>query len=143
MIAYSSFPSPPPPGAEVGRPGQGVSLQSAQTASRGVQVACVNPAAIAGGTADLDPYFLTATAVPPPPPVGTPWITYPDLYSATCRRAGGAGWLQINPLTASGRPVVTETLGPAWGYHDDDINLPLGNLVADVSAAEAAYTAHH
>jgi len=39
--------------------------------------------------------------------------------------------------------VVSETLGAAWGYHIDDINLTLGNLVDDVNAEEAAYTSQH
>ena len=141
VIAYSSFPSPPPADSDFGRPGQGVSLQSGQRATSGVQVACVNPAALGGGLAGLDPYFLTATSAPPPPPVTTPWVTYPDLYSASCQRAGGATWLQVNTLTVAGRPVVTESLGPDWGYHVDDVNLALGNLVDDVRAEEAAFAA--
>lgn len=143
VIAYSSFPSQPPSQAVFGRPGQGVSLQSGQTTTRGVQVACVNPADIGGGTADLDPYFLTATSTPPPPLVDTPWVTYPHLYSAACRSAGGATWLQVNTLARAGRPVASEPLGPAWGYHLDDINLALGNLVADVKAEEVTYTGDH
>jgi hypothetical protein len=137
VIAYSSFPAQPPADSLFGRPGQGVSLQSGQTATQGVQVACVNPAAIGGGTADLVPYF------PATPPVTTPWVTYPDLYSATCRSAGGATWLQVNDLTVAGRHVVSEVLGAAWGYHLDDINLALGNLVDDVAAEETAYTSQH
>jgi Protein of unknown function (DUF3089) len=143
VIAYSSFPSQPPADSDFGRPGAGVSLQSGQTATKGLQVACVNPAAIAGGTADLDPYFPTATSTPPPPPVSNPWVSYPGLYSAACRHAAGATWLQVNTLTVAGRPVVTESLGPAWGYHLDDINLALGNLVHDVETEEAAYASHH
>jgi hypothetical protein len=134
VIAYSSFPVQPPPDSLFGRPGQGVSLQSGQTATTGLQVACVNPAAIGGGTADLVPYFPTS------PPFTTPWVTYPGLYSATCSSAGGATWLQVNDLTIAGRPAVGEQLGPAWGYHLVDINLALGNLVDDVAAEEAAYT---
>jgi len=85
-----------------------------------------------GGTADLVPYFPSASEPPPSPPVTTPWVTYPDLYAATCKSAGGATWLQVDTLTTAGRPVVTEALGPAWGYHLDDINLALGNLVSDL-----------
>jgi len=143
VIAYSSFPSQPPADSDFGRPGTGVSLQSDQTASKGVQVACVNPAAISGGTADLDPFFLTATSTPPPPAVKTPWVSYPGLYSAACRQADGASWLQVNTLDVAGRPVVSESLGPAWGYHLDDISLALGNLVSDVRTEEAAYASHH
>ena len=49
VIAYSSFPSTPPADSLFGRPGQGVSLQSNQTAKAGLQVVCVNPAALSGG----------------------------------------------------------------------------------------------
>jgi hypothetical protein len=38
VTAYSSFPSTPPADSLFGRPGQGVSLQSEQTASQGLQV---------------------------------------------------------------------------------------------------------
>jgi len=141
VIAYSSFPSEPPADADFGRPGEGVSLQSGQTATTGVAVACVNPAAI-GATGTLDPEFLAATSTPPPPPVTTPWVTYPDLYAASCQHAGGATWLKVGAQDVAGRPVVTEQLGPAWGYHLDDVNLALGNLLHDVKAEEGAYTAH-
>ena len=57
VIAYSSFPSQPPANSNFGVPGQGVSLQSGQTETDGVQVACVNPASIAGRSALLTPYF--------------------------------------------------------------------------------------
>ena len=143
IIAYSSFPTQPPKNSLFGRPGQGVSLQSGQTATKGLRVACVNPAAIHGGTAGLSPYFVTPTAKPPPPPVTTPWVTYPGLYRAMCRSADGASWLQVTSRIRAGRPVVTQSQGPTWGFHADDINLALGNLVADVRAAETSYTASH
>ena len=68
-------PSPPTPPSRrrdsvFGRPGQGVSLQSGQTAKAGQQVACVNPAALSGGTADLEP--LPAHGHPDHPAPGTP-----------------------------------------------------------------------
>jgi hypothetical protein len=140
VIAYSSFPNQPPKDALFGRPGQGVSLQSGQRASRGLQVACVNPAAIGGGAATLTPYFVTPTAKPPPPSVTTPWVTYPGLYAAVCRYTGGASWLQVRTLVRAGRPVVTQSQGTQWGFHVNDINLALGNLVDDVRAAESTYS---
>ena len=71
----------------------------------------------------------------------TPWVTYPGLYTAQCRQSGSASWLQINTVAAASdpRPTVQPTLGPAWGYHLDDVNLALGNLVVDVARQEAAY----
>jgi Protein of unknown function (DUF3089) len=145
VIAYSTFPSQPPADSLFGRPGQGVSLQSGQTQSAGLQVACVNPAAIGGGTASLLPWFRTGSETPPPPALTTPWVTYPDLYTASCESSGGATWLQVTDVGASGddRPVVTETLGPTWGYHLYDVNLATQNLVEDVQSEELAYTAAH
>ncbi|HEY5245467.1 MAG TPA: DUF3089 domain-containing protein, partial [Acidimicrobiales bacterium] len=141
-IAYSSFPSEPPADSLFGRPGQGVSLQSGQTARRGEQVACVNPAALSGGTATLDPYFLSATQAGLAPPT-TNWVTYPGKYTAVCAHRGGATWLQVTDVGGPGdtRPAVTQALGPTWGYHGDDVNLAFGNLVTDVAAAEAAWSA--
>jgi hypothetical protein len=136
VIAYSSFPSQPPPTSPFGRPGQGVSLQSGQTATARLQVACVNPAGLGAGSATLTPYFLTSTATPSGPTITTPWVTYPALYTATCRSADGATWLQVATGAPAGRPVVTQALGPNWGYHLDDINLALGNLLHDVDLAE-------
>lgn len=158
-IAFSSYPSQPPADSVFGRPGQGVSLQSGQTTKAGQQVACVNPAALAGGAGNLDPYLLTATQEPRVPipgyerltePVSTPWVTYPRLYSASCEQGGGASWLQVTSLAGSSRarPVVNDNhlsglagadTGPAYGYHGYEYALTLGNLLSDVVAEEAAW----
>jgi hypothetical protein len=139
VIAYSSFPGEPPASALFGRPGQGVALQSSQVDKADRQVLCVNPAALAGGAADLDSFFPSEGAVP------TPWVEFPGLYSARCETEGGATWLEVKKATGSldKRPVVTEDAGADWGYHTDDVNLALGNLVVDVASAEAAWTAEH
>ena len=142
VIAYSSFPSQPPANSLFGVPGQGVSLQSGQRGTDGVQVACVNPASLAGGSSLLKPYFLSATSTPPPPPLTTPWVTYPGLYRASCQHAGAATWLNIGTADVAGRPLVTQALGPTWGYHLVDVNLTLGNLVDDVKAQESAFSEH-
>jgi len=152
VIAFSSYSSQPPANSVFGRPGQGTSLQSQETAKAGQQVACVNPAALGGGTADLDPYLLTASQTGLKGPVPTPWVTYPGLYSATCEQGGGATWLQITSLAgiSHARPVVTEAIvpgavdtGPAWGYHGYEYNLTLGNLLHDVVTEEAAWQSSH
>ena len=159
-IAFSSYPSQPPPDSVFGRPGQGTSLQSGQTATTGQQVACVNPAALTGGPADLDPYLLTATQTTRFPidsgrltePVSTPWVTYPGLYTASCEHGGGATWLQITSLagTSRTRPVVNDDqegnlggTGPAWGYHGYEYWLALGNLLQDIAGQEAAWQSRH
>jgi Protein of unknown function (DUF3089) len=147
-IAFSSYSSQPPANSVFGRPGQGTSLQSQETAKAGQQVACVNPAALGGGTGDLDPYLLTASQIGLKESVPTPWVTYPGLYSATCRQGGGATWLQVSSLagTTHTRPVVTDDIvpgaddtGPAWGFHGYEYSLALGNLLHDVTGEEAAW----
>jgi hypothetical protein len=162
-IAFSSYPSQPPADSIFGRPGQGVSLQSGQTAKAGQQVACVNPAALSGGLGDLDPYLVTATQTPQlsipgyerlTEPVSTPWVTYPGLYSARCEQGGGATWLQVTSLagTSHTRPVVNDDhlaglagadTGPEYGYHGYEYALTLGNLLQDVAGEEAAWQSRH
>lgn len=116
-----------------------MSLQSGQEATRGQQVVCTNPSALgATGPESLTPYFVSSAIS-----TGEPWVTYPDLYTGTCRSSGGATWLQIDASAGDTRPVVTPTLGPDWGLHADDVNLALGDLVNDVAAEETAYSAHH
>jgi len=141
VIAYSSFGSPPPSNSFFGRPGQGVGLQSGQTATGDQQVACVNPVTFSAAPGGLQPYFLSATSKARHVQVTTPWVSYPGLYTAQCEHAGGASWLQVTATAAPGdpRPEVSATQGPLWGYHVDDVNLALGNLVADVGSEEGAY----
>ena len=141
VIAYSSFPAPPPTDSVFGRPGQGVSLQSGQTTTTGEHVVCVNPASLAGGSSLLEPYFVVTSQQRASGSVKTPWVDYPDLYSASCQSTGGATWLQVNDVgpASDRRPLITETLGPTWGFHLYDVNLALGNLVGDVGAEEQAY----
>jgi hypothetical protein len=153
-IAFSSYPSEPPAYSVFGRPGRGTSLQAWETGKAGQQVACVNPAALSGGTAELDPYLLTASQLGLKERVTSPWVTYPGLYSAACKQGGGATWLQITSLagTSHTRPLVQENTaatsrlvdtGPAWGYHDYEYWLTLGNLLRDVGAEEAAWQSKH
>jgi hypothetical protein len=141
VIAYSSYLMQPPSDSLFGRPGQGVSLQSGQTASTGFQVLCTNPADLGGGSGPLDPYFPASGSGGADTTITTPWVEYPDLYTAQCESSGGATWLQVVDIgtPSDRRPRVAETLGPLWGLHLDDVNLALGNLVAIVGQQEAAY----
>ena len=136
VIAYSSFSAAPPPDSYFGIPGRGVSLLSGQFSGAGQQVACVNPAAIGGGTAPLQPYFAIVNAA------GTTasWVTYPRQYTAACKTDGKITWLQVTDVAgASDRLAVHDPDSAEWGLHRYDVNLALGNLVQDVRAQEAAY----
>jgi hypothetical protein len=138
VIAYSSFGKAPPADTLFGRPGTGVSDLSGQTASAALQVACVNPVTFSTAPGALLPYFFSTNDPVPGVIVRTPWVSFPGLYSARCETIGGATTLQVTPTGVPGdpRPLVAATLGPTWGYHLYDVNLALGNLVADVAREE-------
>ena len=69
------------------------------------------------------------------------WRRYTGLYSGRCISANGANWLQVTDVAeaADPRPRLTETLGVAWGLHNYDVNLALGNLVPLVERQARAY----
>ena len=136
VIAYSSFDHTPPPNSLFGRAG---------TAGR--QVLCTNPAALQGGSGAVVPYLPSRRVGGPIsftklPLAATPWISYPDLFTAQCENEGGASWLQITDVRKPGdtRPVLRDALGPTWGLHLYDGNIALGNLVDIVRSEAAAYT---
>jgi hypothetical protein len=147
VVAYSSFDKPPPPGANLAFVTSGLNSVSPAAAQR-LQVLCVSPAALTGAGDELTPYFMTSTFPGvlgqglPAPTATTPWVTYPDLYTGTCESSGGANWLEVNILKHAGdtRPVITQTLGDAWGLHLDDFNIDLGNLVTLVHNEAAVYS---
>jgi Protein of unknown function (DUF3089) len=143
VIAYSSFPDPPPTGAFFGRPGSGVSLLSGNTRTKGLQVACVNP--VAPGSHDalgLHPYFPSVMAKSG---ASTPWTAYPGHATAQCRTGAGASWLQVSPTPAGQKAaqLLHERLGALWGFHDIDVNLALGDLVADAAASVDGWHQQH
>ncbi|HET7309733.1 MAG TPA: DUF3089 domain-containing protein [Mycobacteriales bacterium] len=143
VIAYSTFPGQPPAGAFFGRPGSGVSLLSGNVRTAGLQVACVNPVSPGSHAAlGLHPYFPTALAHSG---MSTPWTAYPDHATAQCRTGAGATWLQVSPTPAGRKTaqLLHERLGALWGFHDIDVNLTLGDLVADVSASVAGWHRRH
>ncbi len=144
VVAYSSFLTPPPANSLFGRPNTGPRAGTASQSN--LQVACVNPADPAGGSAPLHPYFTTAKfpgpiggVSGPVPSAPTPWITYPGRYEARCVTANGATWLQVTPVANDPRPSVTQTLGPTWGLHLYDVNVAIGDLVELVRHQAAAH----
>jgi hypothetical protein len=132
VVAYSSFNQTPPSDSFFGRVGVGPIRGQQDSAT--LQVLCVNPASLSGGTGPLEPYF---------PSTPTPWLAWPGLYTAHCESSGGADWLQVDTTNIPGdpRPVISQTTGgPTWGLHDWDVNLALGNLVDLVRQQSAAFT---
>ncbi len=152
VVAYSMFDTPPPANAYFGyvRPAQLVPWQSiGQAQAANLQVLCSNPAALAGGSGELDPYFTTTLSggdlfrpiIAPIPAPPSPWVNYPNLYTAQCMNSSGASWLQVDDIagTADQRWVVRSST-PQTGLHIYDLNLALGNLVTLVRDEAAAYT---
>ncbi len=147
VVAYSTFDQPPPDDTLFGRPRS----FSGQTTA-GAEVLCTNPADLAGGSAPLHPYVPVAgekwdlagaaLAPPPDPSLSTPWVTYPDLWTARCTTSNGANVLLVTDVRKPGddRPHLVDSLGASWGLHLLDVNLPLGDLVSLVEAQSAAYT---
>jgi pimeloyl-ACP methyl ester carboxylesterase len=136
VIAFSSFDHTPPPNSLFGR-----------ARKPGEQVLCTNPAALDAGSRALDPYLPAHRQTFPfsftvPPLAATPWVSYPDLFTAQCENVGGASWLQVTDVRKPGdtRPKLRDALGPTWGLHVYDGNIALGNLV-DIVRSEA--TAYH
>jgi pimeloyl-ACP methyl ester carboxylesterase len=125
VIAYASYraTSPPPADALFGR-----------VANPAMQAACANAAALGGGSAELHSYFATGTRrwVDGDVRIETPFVSLPGLITAQCASKDGASYLEI---TVHGDPAdpraddIGGDMTPAWGLHQIDVSLEMGNLV--------------
>jgi hypothetical protein len=148
VVAYSSFARTPPANALFGRADSALNLFG-RGSSDSMQVLCVNPASPAGGSGSLIPYLPTqglsallgANAPKLPISTKTPFVTYPGEFSARCRTAGAATWLQVDRTANPNdhRPGVSNVGSARWGLHVLDVNIALGNLVDLVRSEAAAY----
>ncbi|MDZ4826248.1 MAG: alpha/beta fold hydrolase [Actinomycetota bacterium] len=137
VITYASFraTAPPPENSFFGRPREGEG-----------QALCTNPAALAGGAADLDLQFPAASAAYAPgsegAPIDTGFITMPGLLSGECVERDGFTYLEIT-VNADPADPRTDTIGgdltPEWGLHAVDISLALGDLVEVVRTQSEAF----
>ena len=144
-ISYASFRAdvPPPPNSRFGR-----SLQPGWVA------ACTNPAALAGGSGTLHPYFPThGRSLPILPPasepvwatgvtVTTPFVTLPDFVEAECTEHQGFHYLALTVQADPGDPRVDDIGGdltPDWGMHLIDANVAMGDLVAVAHSQAKAF----
>jgi hypothetical protein len=141
VITFASFRStaPPPPDALFGR-----------VTANGQVAACTNPAALAGGSGDLRPYFDASgriIALMPRVlqarrrsghPIDTPWVTFPHLLTAMCAaNENASGYLEVSVRTdrrssdgsRDGDPTIGPNMTARWGLHVLDVELTLGNLI--------------
>jgi hypothetical protein len=149
-VAYASFRDrvPPPANSRFGK-AQGENMAAA----------CVNPAALGGGSGELHAYlsngrFIASSAAAPKPwvtpqkKVTTPFVSVPGLLSAECVSSEAGTYLAVHvnadpndPRTDDivGDVVVDNQVLPDWGLHLIDANLAMGNLIELVRAQTKAY----
>jgi len=152
-IAYASFRStiPPPANSRFGR-AQGENMQAA----------CVNPAALGGGSGELHAYLSAAgrsivgSAAEPRPwvtpakPIETPFVSVPGLLTAQCVANDKGSYLEVTVHGNPADPRVDDIAGDvmangepnaSWGLHLIDVNLAMGNLVDIVREQGKAFVA--
>jgi hypothetical protein len=139
VVAFSGFNAPVPANALFGR-----------STDPALEVLCTNPAALRGGSAPVTALYPTkpfaasvigaaanaATSGLPRP--RTPWVTFPDVYSARCSKADGASVLQLTPR--GGVLDLTPVPDATWGVHLADANVAWGDLSDLVRRQIALYT---
>ena len=150
VVSYVTFraEAPPPANSRFGR-----------LADRpGMQVACVNPAAIGGGKAVADAIFTArgpGTGGQPQaswsstgPAIATPFVKVPGLISTECVNQNGFSYLAVttnaNPADPrtdriSGDVVVEGNTLADWGLHLIDMPVAMGNLVELADAQAKAW----
>jgi Protein of unknown function (DUF3089) len=120
-----------------------------RTATPEMAVACVNPAALAGGRAPLTALLPARSAIVDNAGVQAPWakgaevtttfVMLPGLLSGECKAVDGANVLAIrtdaDPAdartdTIAGDVVFNGQPVESWGLHLIDVNAVLGDMVA-------------
>ena len=152
VIVYASFRSnvAPPVNTLFGR-----------VAGAGMKAACVNPAALAGGSGELHSYLsasgstITAPIAPKPwvtpeKPINTPWVSVPALLTAECKSNANATYLEVTVHANPADPRADDITGDIsangqvqanWGLHLIDMNLAMGNLLEIVGQQSKAWLA--
>jgi Protein of unknown function (DUF3089) len=150
-VAYASFRDtiPPPANSRFGR-AQGDNMAAA----------CVNPAALGGGSGELHAYlstgrFIASSAAPPKQwvtperKVTTPFVSVPGLLTAECVSNDSGSYLAVHVNADPGDPRTDDIVGDVvvnnevqkdWGLHLIDANLAMGNLIDLVRTQSKAYT---
>jgi len=153
IMSWHTFNATPPDNARFGRTdtdpvGSALELPSGP----GRRVACVDPARLAGNAGPLQTLIPTEAFAPGviallllklygglPPSADTPWLEPRERYTARCEEANGATVLM---LTAVGDARKLDPSPDAtWGVHLVDLNLPFGDVLANLGAQIRTYFA--
>jgi DUF3089 family protein len=152
VITYASFRSTVPPPANT---------LFGHVTTPGMTAACVNPAALAGGSGELHAYLdrtgKTITSTPqlkpwvtPEQPIDTPWVSVPGMLSSKCATNDNATYLEVTVKGDPADPRVDDITGDIgfganiatnWGLHLIDVNLAMGNLLDIVAQESKAFSA--
>ena len=149
VIAYASFRAATPPTA---------TTLFGKSEGPGLEAACVNPAALGGGSGDAHAYLNNlgtfngtdfSTTWAKGKTVTTPFVSVPGMLTAECgKTAEGNTYLGIAIHADPNGPRVTDIRGdvvfggkvnPDWGLHLIDANLFMGNLIDIVRDETKAY----
>lgn len=155
LITYVSFraTAPPPDNSRFGH-----------VRDDSMQAACTNPAALAGGSAELHSYLPSGDSsnivrsisasqpiwVTPPQSINTPFVSVPGMLTAECLSNEHGSYLAVtihdDPAGARAHDIggdltVNGNVLADWGLHLIDMNLTMGNLIDVVGQQSKAYLA--
>ncbi len=149
VLTYASFRStvPPPPNTLFGR-----------VSDPDMAAVCTNPAALRGGSGNLNPYFSTegrtitgTTTIKPwvsSGSIDTPWVSLPGLLTAECKTNANATYLEITVHSGPSARRIDDIYGdliangqalPNWGLHLVDVNIAMGDLIDIVGKQAKAW----
>ena len=148
VITYVTFRDdvPPPLNSRFGR-----------TQVPGMKVACVNPAAIDGGSGPADAYFPAKPITLSEQPqiiwargkeITSPFVQVPGLVTAQCVDRGGSQYLALTIHSNPADPRTDQIPGDVvqggkvaldWGLHLIDINANIGGLISVVAAQRSKF----
>jgi len=119
----------------------------------------VNPAALGGGKGEAQSYWTVAaplnSSLKPPPrwsqtqPLYTPFAVTPGLVTAECVQKNGKSYLEVHVNAKPDDKRADDIYGDvmsadgsvntAWGLHNVDMNLMMGNFIEIVKTQAKAY----
>jgi len=154
VIAFASFRATVPPPANT---------LFGKVQTPGWEAACVNPAALGGGSGAVHAYltasrtFIVGGDTNPPvwatgKTVDTPFVSVPGLLTAECARNENGTYPAISVHGDPKGPRVSDIRGDVviggavqtnWGLHLIDMNLFMGNLQDIVRSETKAYLHKH
>ncbi len=138
VVHYASYEAEYPPSANA---------VFGRTSEEGMEIACTNPALLAGNPDRFEAAYLRtafgnpsfAPDDPIPEDVATPFMIYRDTFRGQCVKRDGSSYLEISvdPDEGDQRPpppystTLIRTIG--MGLHLVDYNLPMGDLLEMVA----------